>query len=101
MVAHFKDYNDVVGDHPSNLLATALALNAYMLDHDSKYRDWILEYVGAWRERMQENGGLIPSNVGLDGQIGSAADGKWYGGVYGWGFTVIVPQTGGLAPEET
>src|SRR5262249_14019743 len=27
-------------------------------------------------------------------KIGSAAGGKWYGGVYGWGFTVTVPQTG-------
>ena len=43
------------------------------------------------------NGGIIPSNVGLDGTIGGACDGKWYGGVYGWGFTVIVPQTGALA----
>ena len=52
MVEHFKDYNDIVGDHPSNLLATALAMNAYMLNHEPKYKDWVLEYVGAWRERM-------------------------------------------------
>lgn len=101
MVAHFKDYNDVVGDHPSNLLATALALNAYMLNHDPKYKEWILEYVGAWRERMIANDSIIPSNIGLDGKIGSAAGGKWYGGVYGWGFTVVVPQTGGLAHRQT
>ncbi|MEZ6144868.1 MAG: hypothetical protein R3B91_05410 [Planctomycetaceae bacterium] len=31
MVEHFKDYNDVVGDHPSNLMSTSLAMNAYML----------------------------------------------------------------------
>ena len=31
MLEHFKDYNDIVGDHPQNLLATSLALNAYML----------------------------------------------------------------------
>jgi hypothetical protein len=101
MVAHFKDYNDIVGDHPSNLLATALALNAYMLKHNPKYKDWILEYVGAWRKRMIENDYLIPTNIGLDGKIGSAADGKWYGGVYGWGFTVVVPQTGKLAHRQT
>ena len=34
MVAHFKDYNDIVGDHPQNLLTTSLALNAYMLTGD-------------------------------------------------------------------
>ncbi len=101
MVAHFKDYNDIVGDHPSNLLATALALNAFMLDHDPKYKDWIVEYVGAWRDRMRANGGLIPSNIGLDGRIGGGAEGKWYGGVYGWGFSVIVPQTGAIAHRET
>ena len=88
MLFHFKDYNDVVGDHPSNLLSTALALKAYMISHESKYREWLLDYVGAWRQRMIKNNYIIPSNVGLDGKIGSAADGKWYGGVYGWGFTV-------------
>jgi hypothetical protein len=32
------------GDHPLNLVATQLALNAYMLDHEEKYRDWLVEY---------------------------------------------------------
>ena len=27
-----------------------------------------------------------------DGKIGGDADGKWYGGVYGWGFSPIVPH---------
>src|SRR5438876_11276205 len=56
-----------------------------------------LEYVDAWLERMAANGGVIPTNIGLDGKTGSAAGGKWYGGVYGWGFSVVVPQTGLLA----
>jgi len=94
MVAHFKDYNDIIGDHPQNMGATTLAANAYMLTGEEKYRKWLLEYVDAWLERMQANDGIIPSNIGLDGTIGGAADGKWYGGVYGWGFTVTVPQTG-------
>ncbi len=97
MVAHFKDYNDILGDHPQNLSATTLAANAYMLTGDLKYKQWLLEYVDAWLERMQANGGIIPSNIGLDGKIGGATDGKWYGGVYGWGFSVEVPQTGELA----
>ncbi len=101
MVAHFMEYNDIVGDHPSNLLTTALALNGYMLEHETKYKDWILEYVGAWRQRMIDNGSIIPSNIGLDGKTGSAAGGRWYGGVYGWGFTVVVPQTGALAHRQT
>jgi hypothetical protein len=97
MIAHFKDYNDVVGDHPLNLGATTLALNAYALTGEKKYRDWCLEYVDAWVERTRANGGLTPTNIGLDGTIGGEAGGKWYGGVYGWGFSVIVPQTGELA----
>jgi hypothetical protein len=101
MLAHFKDYNDVVGDHPQNLMATSLALTAYMGTGDAKYRDWILEYVGAWRQRILDNDGIIPTNVGLDGKIGSAAGGKWYGGVYGWGFTVEVPQTKQLAHRNS
>jgi hypothetical protein len=97
MLAHFKDYNDIVGDHPQNLMSTSLALTAYMGTGEAKYKDWILEYVGAWRQRFSDNDGIIPTNVGLDGKIGSAAGGKWYGGVYGWGFSVVVPQTGKLA----
>ena len=97
MVAHFKDYNDVVGDHPINLASTILQLNAYMLAHEEKYRRWLVDYVDVWVERTQENGGIIPTNVGLDGVIGGECGGRWYGGVYGWGFTVTVPQTGELA----
>jgi hypothetical protein len=72
-------------------------MNAYMLEHDPKYKAWVLEYVDAWLDRIKANGGVIPTNIGLDGKIGSAAGGKWYGGVYGWGFSVVVPQTGKLA----
>ncbi len=97
MLEHFQDYTDIIGDHPLNLLCTSLALNAYMLNHEDKYRRWLLEYVDAWRERMSANDNIIPTNIGLDGKIGGACGGKWYGGVYGWGFSVRVPQTGAIA----
>ena len=100
MLAHFKDYNDIVGDHPLNLLATSLATNAYLLTGEQKYRAWVLEYVDAWRQRMIDNNNIIPSNIGLDGTIGGECDGKWYGGAYGWGFTVVVPQNGQLADRN-
>ena len=93
MLEHFKDYNDIVGDNPMNLGATIAGLNAYMLTHEARYKNWILEYVDAWRQRMIANGGIIPTNIGLDGKIGGACGGKWYGGVYGWGFTVLNPGT--------
>ncbi|MDA1164591.1 MAG: hypothetical protein O3B13_15985, partial [Planctomycetota bacterium] len=100
MIAHFKDYNDIVGDHPQNLLATALGLNAFMLTGESQYRDWVLEYADAWRQRMVDNGNIIPTKIGLDGEIGGP-DGKWYGGVYGWGFSVDVPQKKQPADRNT
>ncbi len=93
MLAHFKDYNDVVGDHPLNLASTQLATNAYMLTHEAKYKNWVLGYCDAWAQRAKDNGGIIPSKVGLDGKIGGPEN-KWYAGVYGWGFSPIVPMTG-------
>ena len=77
--------------------APTLALNAFLLDHEPKYKGWILEYVEAWLERTEKNGGIIPTNIGLDGTIGGECGGKWYGGVYGWGFSVVVPQTEEIA----
>ncbi len=98
MLAHFAEYNDVVGDHPLNLQITTLAINAYMIAGESKYSDWIIEYVDAWKERTEANGGIIPSNVGLDGTLGGACSGRWWGGTYGWGFSIddyLNPGTGG------
>lgn len=101
MLAHFEDYTDVAGDHPSNMVATTLGLNAYALTGEDDFRDWVLEYAEAWRQRTIENDGIIPTNIGLDGTIGGECDGKWYGGCYGWAFTVVVPQTGGLSSRNT
>lgn len=97
MLVHFQDYNDVVGDHPMNLSATTLGLSAYAITGETRYRDWVLEYVDAWVERTEANGGLIPTNIGLDGRIGGETGGKWYGGVYGWGFSVYDPATDAIA----
>ncbi len=48
MLAHFKEYNDIIGDHPQNLLATCLAVNAYMLAHEPKYKTgcWSMSMLG-------------------------------------------------------
>jgi hypothetical protein len=100
MLAHFEKYNDIVGDNPINLESTSLAFNAFALTHEPKYKHWLTEYVDAWVDRMEHNNGIIPSNVGLDGRIGSGAGGKWYGGVYGWGFTVLNPATGKLSDRN-
>lgn len=80
----FLKATNVRGDHPLNLNVANLVFHAYLITGDRKYRDWILDYVGAWRDRTLANGGNIPSNIGLDGRIGGEWGGKWYGGVFGW-----------------
>jgi hypothetical protein len=80
----FLKATNIRGDHPLNLGATNLAFHAYMLTHEDKYRNWLLEYVDAWKARIAANSGNIPSNIGVDGTIGGEWGGKWYGGVFGW-----------------
>jgi hypothetical protein len=75
---------NIRGDHPLNMGILALVAHAYMLTGEAKYRDWVIEYADAWRERTERNGGNIPSNIGLDGTTGGEWGGKWYGGVFGW-----------------
>jgi hypothetical protein len=80
----FLKSTNILGDHPLNLGSTNLAFHAYLATQDAKYKAWLLEYVDAWRARIDQNGGNIPSNIGRDGRIGSEWSGKWYGGVFGW-----------------
>jgi hypothetical protein len=72
------------GDVGNNLNVNGLIMNAYLMTGEDKYRDWLLEYVGAWLKRTGDNNGLMPDNVGLDGRVGTLHNGKWYGGLYGW-----------------
>jgi len=72
------------GDVPLNMAATSLITNAYLYTGDDKYKQWVLDYTAAWRERAEANGGLVPDNVGLSGRIGECMDGKWWGGYYGY-----------------
>jgi hypothetical protein len=71
-----------------------------MLDGEQKYKTWLLEYVDAWRQRMLDNGGIIPTKIGLDGKIGGDA-GKWYAGVYGWGFSMVMPHNQQVVHRST
>lgn len=80
----FLESGNIAGDHPLNLNVTMLHLHAYMVTGEAKFRNWVLEYVDAWRERIDAAGGNIPSNIGLDGTIGGEWDGTWYSGVFGW-----------------
>jgi len=72
------------GDVPLNLGVTALMTHAFMYTGEEKYRAFVLDYLAAWEERTARNGGIIPDNIGLSGEIGEYNDGKWWGGYYGW-----------------
>lgn len=72
------------GDVANNLGVAPLIANAWLLTHDDKYKIWLLRYVDGWIARARANGGLVPDNVGLNGQVGEYVNGKWYGGLYGW-----------------
>ncbi|MDX1982403.1 MAG: hypothetical protein SFV51_19165 [Bryobacteraceae bacterium] len=89
MLAHCDEYLDSVGDNFLNLASTILGLNAYSLTGDEKYRKWVIDYVNAWKQRTEETGGNIPSNVGLNGKPGGEYNGQWWKGTYGWNFTIF------------
>jgi hypothetical protein len=72
------------GDTAVNLAATGLVWNAWLVSGKPRYREWIAEYAGAWRERAAAAGGILPDNVAPDGTVGGLLDGRWYGGHYGW-----------------
>lgn len=90
---HYREYGEVVGDHFINLVATTLPTDAYLLTHEGKYRAWLVGYMDAWLDRMKQNDGVIPSHIGLDGKVGGA-DGRWWSGAYGWGFSPVNPVNG-------
>ncbi len=89
MLAHCAEYLDSVGDNFLNLAATNLAANAFALTGEARYKDWVADYVGAWKARAAATGGNIPSNVGLDGTPGGEYAGHWWKGTYGWNFTIF------------
>ena len=77
------------GDVPLNLTCTSLITHAYLYTGDERYKRFVLDYLEAWAERIQANGGLCPDNVGPNGIIGELmgegpSGPKWWGGYYGW-----------------
>jgi hypothetical protein len=97
MLSHCDEYLDSAGDHSLNLASTILGLNAWALTGEDKYRNWVLDYVGAWKQRTGETGGNIPSNVGLNDKPGGEYDGQWWKGTYGWNFTIFDGELGQIA----
>ena len=110
MRCHWSDpevYDDLIkkmnermnrGDVPLNLNSTSLLTHAYMYSGDADLKQIMLEYLEAWMDRKDSNGGIMPDNIGTSGKIGEFNDGKWWGGYYGWrwphGFmTIMEPIT--------
>ena len=71
-------------DIPVNLPVTGLLTNAYLYTGEEKYKQWVLDYVEAWMERIRQNRGIIPDNIGSTGTIGENRQGQWWGGFFGW-----------------
>ncbi len=71
-------------DIPVNLTATGLMTNAYLYTGDEKYKQWVLDYVNAWTERVRQNRGVVPDNAGPTGKVGEQRQGQWWGGFWGW-----------------
>lgn len=72
------------GDVPLNLNATGQLTHAFLYSGDGAAREWVVDYLAGWSRRARANGGVIPDNVGLSGEVGEYLDGKWWGGHYGW-----------------
>jgi len=85
------------GDVPLNMNATGQMAHAFMYSGDEGLRAWVVDYIARWKARADANGGILPDNVGLSGQVGEYLDGKWWGGHYGWrwphGFLTIIEPT--------
>ncbi|MBC8167805.1 MAG: hypothetical protein H7Y20_18285 [Bryobacteraceae bacterium] len=97
MLSHCPEYLDSVGDNFLNMAATNLGVSAFALTAEKKYKDWVVEYISAWKVRAGECGGNIPSNVGLDGKPGGEHKGQWWKGTYGWNFTIFDGELGQTA----
>ena len=74
----------IQGDVPLNLTATSLVTHAYLYTGENRYKTWVLDYVNAWADRTDANGGVCPDNIGPEGKIGENMEDKWWGGYYGW-----------------
>jgi hypothetical protein len=72
------------GDVATNLAVTSMIAQAYLYTGETKYQQWVRDYVEGWLERLRANRGILPDNVGLSGRVGEYTGGKWYGGYYGW-----------------
>jgi len=71
------------GDIPLNLTSTPLIANAYFYTGDTKYIQWVKDYINRWEQLTENNNGITPDNVGLSGEVGEYT-GHWWGGYYGW-----------------
>jgi hypothetical protein len=74
----------VRGDVPLNMNIASMITHAFLFTGEDKYKQWVLDYLQAWVERRDANGGIMPDNIGPSGEIGELNGGNWWGGYYGW-----------------
>ena len=58
------------GDVPLNLNATGQMTHAFLYSGDESLRTWVTEHITRWKARADDNGGIVPDNVGLSGEGG-------------------------------
>ena len=61
------------GDVPLNLNATGQMTRAFLYSGDESLRTWVTEYIARWKARADDNGGIVPDNVGLSGEVGNTS----------------------------
>ena len=60
---------DLEENERSLVLRLKYGRHAFLLTGRAEYRQWVLDYVEAWAERIRANDGICPDNVGLGGRI--------------------------------
>ena len=85
-LAHYEEYTDVAGDHFLNLVATTLPTNAFLVTGEVEVPALDRRVHGRLARADEQNNGIIPSFVDVDGTIGGA------GGIGG-----ATPTAGGSA----
>lgn len=65
---------------PTSLIYTCLGTEAFLLTGEEHYRKTVVDYINAWRDRCEKNGGVVPTKVNCDGTPAS----DWWGGILGW-----------------
>ena len=72
------------GDCGVNTLYSTSVWLAYLTGGQEKYRQWVLDYCGAWNAAAAANGGVFPYHIDTETlKPGPNGDGRWWKGTEG------------------